>query len=307
MEEARHYLIERRLNFMAVRRPAKPDSSFVGGKALRAQIEVWQDGHADSTRTECGLDTMSDVNLALAELLHDVHDIIIDRVNGCAGRTAFAREGTLKVLHEGEVHSLPALAAPSSQLPRSCDVLLGVPGLDALGVSTEGKSLCPSLFSRSRSSSSSLTTRSLRASWTHAQKNILTQWAQAGLKDGSLELSNSWWASRPHIVMKTPANQHKDLVYISKCKLRVCGDYRAVNTQIAKIVPNLPTGLEEVEKAAGHRLYWESDSVACYSQFTLAPGRSREALAIWTPLGLVQPTTLPLGQKNSGTDVYPSA
>jgi hypothetical protein len=102
--------------------------------------------------------------------------------------------------------------------------------------------------------------------------------------------------------MKTPASQQKDLVDISKCKLRVCGDYRAVNSQIAKIVPNLPTGLEEVEKAAGHLWYWESDSVACYSQFTLAPGRSREALAVWTPLGLVQPTTLPFGQKNSGTE-----
>jgi hypothetical protein len=42
--------------------------------------------------------------------------------------------------------------------------------------------------------------------------------------------------------------------------------------------------------------------VACYSQFTLAPGISREALAVWTPLGLVQPTTLPFGQKNSGTE-----
>jgi hypothetical protein len=138
--------------------------------------------------------------------------------------------------------------------------------------------------------------------WTHAQRLILTQWAQAGLKDGSLELSTSRWASRPHIVMKTPANAHKDFIDIAKCKLRVCGDYRAANTQIVKIVPNLPSGLEEVEKAAGYSYYWESDSVACYSQFVLAPGRSREALAIWTPIGLVQPTTLPFGQKNSGTE-----
>ncbi len=102
--------------------------------------------------------------------------------------------------------------------------------------------------------------------------------------------------------MKTPAHQHKDSVGVGKCKLRVCEDYRAVNSQIAKIVLNLPTGLVEVEKAAGHAFYWESDSVACYSQFTLAAGQSREALAIWTPLGLVQPTTLSFGQKNSGTE-----
>jgi hypothetical protein len=75
-----------------------------------------------------------------------------------------------------------------------------------------------------------------------------------------------------------------------------------VNTQIVKIVPNLPNGIEEVEKAAGYEYYWETDAVACYSQFVLAPGRSREALAVWTPIGLVQPTTLPFGQRNSGTE-----
>jgi hypothetical protein len=374
LDLAREFMMGRRLNFMMYRSPSRPDSSFVGGKALRAQIDVWQDGHADSTRVECGLDTMSDVNMAVVELLHEVHDIIVDAVVGCAGRTAFSREGTLKILHEGEVHSLPALVASPSQLPRSCDVLLGVPGLDALGVSTDshrkkqrqplichvGERTLRTWWEANDGQAAPAITHDIsqidvcldlpaaaqaririllqqhegvfegrqitmpkpfqaepvelkfidnpvpqsipEPRWTFAQRNVLTQWAEAGLKDGSLELSTSRWASRPHIVMKTPANQHKDLVDVSKCKLRVCGDYRAVNSQIAKIVPNLPAGLEEVEKAAGHRYYWESDSVACYSQFTLAAGKSREALAIWTPLGLVQPTTLPFGQKNSGTE-----
>jgi hypothetical protein len=102
--------------------------------------------------------------------------------------------------------------------------------------------------------------------------------------------------------MKTPAHEHKDLIDVGKCKLRVCGDYRKVNTQIMKIVPNLPNGIEEVEKAAGHAYYWETDAVACYSQFVLAPRQSREALAVWSPIGLVQPTTLPFGQRNSGTE-----
>ncbi len=59
--------------------------------------------------------------------------------------------------------------------------------------------------------------------WTFAQKQVLTSWAEEGLKNGSLELSTSRWASRPHIVMKTPAHTHKDLIDIGKCKLRVCG------------------------------------------------------------------------------------
>ncbi len=138
--------------------------------------------------------------------------------------------------------------------------------------------------------------------WTYAQRQILTSWAEEGLKNKSQELSTSRWASRPHIVMKTPAHAHKDLIDVGKCKLRVWCDYRIVNTQIVKIVPNLPNGIEEMEKAAGYEYYWETDAVACYSQFVLAPGKSREALAVWTPIGLVQPTTLPFGQRNSGTE-----
>jgi hypothetical protein len=37
-------------------------------------------------------------------------------------------------------------------------------------------------------------------------------------------------------------------------------------------------------------------------QLCSRPGRSREALAVWTPIGLVHPTVLPFGQKNSGTE-----
>ncbi len=72
---------------------------------------------------------MSDVNLAIPELLHDLHDIVVDNMDSRGGQATFAREGTLKVLYEGEFIALPALAASSSQLPRFCDVLLGVPGL----------------------------------------------------------------------------------------------------------------------------------------------------------------------------------
>jgi hypothetical protein len=320
LEEAMAYLVGRRLNFMMNRRTIKAESSFVGGKALRAKLDVWQDGHADSIRVECGLDTMSDVNLSILELLHDVHDIISDDVRGCAGQTVFAREGMLKVLYEGQVLTLPALVATPSQLPRSCSVSLGVPGLNDLGVSVdlhrkeqrqplicfvggnflrtwweanEGQAvtpivhditqvdICPDIPANVqaklrvllRKHEAVFESRQVtmpkpfqaepiqlkfvdqpvpqsvpKPRWTHAQKLILSQWAEAGLKDGSLELSTSRWASRSHIVMKTPANQHKDLVDIGHCKLRVCGDYRAVNSQIAKIVPNLPTGLVEVER-----------------------------------------------------------
>ncbi len=42
--------------------------------------------------------------------------------------------------------------------------------------------------------------------------------------------------------------------------------------------------------------------MACYNSFILKEGISREALAILTPIGLIQPCVLPFGQKNSGTE-----
>ncbi len=134
LEEAKEYMNCVRYTFMLVRMGTKPTSSFVGGRALRAKMDTWQDGHTDALCTECGLDTMSDVNMTVPEILHEIHDIFTDDVNGCVGSTAFTCEGTLKVLCDGEIVHLPALVATRGQLPRSCDVLLGIPGLDQLGV-----------------------------------------------------------------------------------------------------------------------------------------------------------------------------
>jgi hypothetical protein len=138
--------------------------------------------------------------------------------------------------------------------------------------------------------------------WPHACAKIVQKRAEDGLANGLLGHSTSAWASRAHIVLKAPSGIIASLANVADCKLRVTGDYRVVNSQIAKLVPNLPTGTHQLERASGHRFYFESDSVACYNSFRLAAGRSRDALAIWTPGGLVQPTALPFGQKNSGTE-----
>jgi hypothetical protein len=116
--------------------------------------------------------------------------------------------------------------------------------------------------------------------WTVAQKEIVTRWADEGLRNGSLEPSTLAWSSRVHLVLKQPANQTAELPDIKDCKLRPCGDYRLVNTQIEKIAPNLPTGLHQLEQASGHKIYFEADSVACYNSFRLATGVSREALVV---------------------------
>ncbi len=349
-------------------------ASFIAGRALRAIINVLQEGETRPLPVRSCLDSGSDVNLTSRFVLHDVHDIVREDISNCGDSTEFTEEGILWVFTSGSVQRIPALVATTAQLPFGCEVSLGVPGVDDLGVKLDSHrgntpralechvgektlrvwldangtqdvakvsfninevDVCPVLPEDMKVKVRKLIAQyadvfaghqnSLpkpfaaepvelkfvanpephsipEPKWTFAQRQILTSWAEEGLKNGSLELSKSRWASRPHIVMKTPAAAHKDLVDIGKCKIRVCGDYRMVNQQILKLVPNLPNGLDEVEKAAGHRFYWETDAVACYSQFVLAPGRSREALAVWSPIGLVQPTTLPFGQRNSGTE-----
>jgi hypothetical protein len=44
--------------------------------------------------------------------------------------------------------------------------------------------------------------------WTHAQRQILTAWAEEGLKNGSLELFTSRWASCPHIISHEDSCAH---------------------------------------------------------------------------------------------------
>jgi hypothetical protein len=108
-------------------------SSFVGDKALRAWIDIL-DGSSEDLQVFCGLDSGADVNLAFRPLLHDVRPIGKGEVFNCGQSTSFVEEGTLLVSIKGEIIGVPALAATKAQLPHHCHVLLGVPGLDSLGV-----------------------------------------------------------------------------------------------------------------------------------------------------------------------------
>jgi transposase InsO family protein len=354
--------------------PQLSSSAFTGGKALRAVTSVLPAGYSEPVEICAGVDTMSDVTLALRHLLCDVENVLPDGVRGTGSTTVFAEQGYLDVFEDGRVQRVPAFVATPAQLPSSCEVLLGVPAILDLGVILDEQKLhqraplvChlgektlrawldthpdesvdtkpfnidsidvhpdlpPHIQSRLRAiikkhaacfegqagtlpkpfdappielnfRPDAEPTSIPEPRWSCACKEVVQRWAEAGLQNGSLEPSKSAWASRAHIVLKPPSGVTAANADIKDCKLRVTGDYRQVNTQIQKLVPNLPTGTHQVERAAGHRYFFESDSVACYNSFILAPGRSREALAIWSPIGLVQPTVLPFGQKNSGTE-----
>jgi hypothetical protein len=252
-------------------------TSFVGGRAMRAVVRGVQQGVTTTREHICCLDSGSDVNLASRYLLHDVRWVDIESIRTSSEEILFEEEGTLFLLVAGSVKGVPALAATPDQLPYQCEVLLGVPGVDDLGVQLDdhrGKKvrrlechvgertlrtwletngakevskvpfdinevqICPDLPEDLKSRVRALLREyedvfageqdSLpkpfaaepvelkfvshpepqsvpEPRWTFAQKRILTSWAEEGLRNGSLELSTSSWASRPHIVMKNPA------------------------------------------------------------------------------------------------------
>ena len=120
------------------------------------------------------------------------------------------------------------------------------------------------------------------------------------LTSGLYVPSQSASASRPHIVRKTPSHASKD-VDITACGLRVCGDYRRPNEQLEKSVPTTPNGTDELAKLPGFKFYWATDRFSMYNAFALAPGPSRQLLAVHTPLGLIEPTRMVFGEMNAGT------
>jgi hypothetical protein len=136
--------------------------------------------------------------------------------------------------------------------------------------------------------------------WGPGATAVLTRWAEEMLASGLYEHSQSASASRPHIVKKTPANSPKN-VDITKCGLRICGDYRRPNDQLLKSVPTTPNGTEELAKLPGYTWYWSTDRFSMYNAFALARGPSRQLLALHTPLGLLEPTRMVFGEMNAGT------
>ncbi len=88
---------------------------------------------------------------------------------------------------------------------------------------------------------------------------------------------------------------------IKDCGLRVCGDYRLANDQLQKSFPTPANGTDELAKHPGYGYYCITDSFNMYNAYALRPGPSRELLAIHTPLGLIEPTRMVLGEMNAGT------
>jgi hypothetical protein len=73
------------------------------------------------------------------------------------------------------------------------------------------------------------------------------------------------------------------------------------NDQLQKSFPSTANGTDELSKLPGYSLYWSTDRFSMYNAYGLAPGPSRELLAVHTPIGLIEPTRMVFGEMNAGT------
>ena len=86
------------------------------------------------------------------------------------------------------------------------------------------------------------------------------------LDSGLYTQSKSPSASRPHIVRKTPPNAPKD-IDITKCSMRVCGDFRLANDQLQKSFPTTANGTDELAKLPGYTYYCYTYSFSFYNAY----------------------------------------
>ena len=131
-----------------------------------------------------------------------------------------------------------------------------------------------------------------------AKRDILTKWAKQQIACGMFEHAiASPWASRPHIAHKAIRGTSKDDDVFD---VRIVGDYVYVNSQIKRLQPNGPDAMSQVRHASGHHAYWYTDGDQQYQGWAIDDVESRNALAIWTPIGLIRPTRLQFGETNAG-------
>jgi transposase InsO family protein len=108
---------------------------------------------------------------------------------------------------------------------------------------------------------------------------------------GLIVKSESPWSSQPVLVKK-----YRDGVELPE--KRPCWDYRAVNSRIVSDAHPLPLPEDMFDKLQGSCLFSKLDLTKGFWQIPLEEA-SRKVLAMATPLGLYEPSTMPFGMKNA--------
>jgi transposase InsO family protein len=118
-----------------------------------------------------------------------------------------------------------------------------------------------------------------------------TEWVKEEVAAGRMEPSSSEWAAQLVIVPK-----RNDKGEVSGW--RICGDYRNLNDVTKADAEPLPLLQTVFDQLRGMRFFSKLDLLKGFNQIPVER-KSREFMAVSTPLGLYQPTVMPFGVKNA--------
>ena len=124
-----------------------------------------------------------------------------------------------------------------------------------------------------------------------AEVEAATQWVKDEVAAGRMEPSTSEWAAQLVIVPK-----RNDKGEVSGW--RICGDYRNLNAVTKADAEPLPLMQMVFDQLKGMRYFSKLDLLKGFNQIPVEP-KSRELMAVSTPVGLYQPTVMPFGVKNA--------
>jgi predicted aspartyl protease len=124
-----------------------------------------------------------------------------------------------------------------------------------------------------------------------AEIEAATQWVKDEVAAGRMEPSTSEWAAQLVIVPK-----RNDKGEVSGW--RICGDYRNLNEVTKADAEPLPLMQMAYDRLAGMQYFSKLDLLKGFNQIPVE-ARSREYMAVSTPVGLYQPTVMPFGVKNA--------
>ena len=118
-----------------------------------------------------------------------------------------------------------------------------------------------------------------------------TQWVREEVAAGRMEPSSGEWAAQLVIVPKRSETGEVT-------GWRICGDYRNLNAVTKAEADGLPLMQTVFDRLAGMRYFSKLDLLKGFNQIPVDK-KSRELMAVSTPVGLYQPTVMPFGVKNA--------
>ena len=124
-----------------------------------------------------------------------------------------------------------------------------------------------------------------------AEIEAATQWVKDEVAAGRMEPSTSEWAAQLVIVPK-----RNDKGEVSGW--RICGDYRNLNAVTKADAEPLPLMQMVFDQLKGMQYFSKLDLLKGFNQIPVEQ-KSREYMAVSTPVGLYQPTVMPFGVKNA--------